>query len=132
MFVLIVVCAALIRGDGRVLVQQRPLASDYGGYWEFPGGKVEAGERLAQALVRELAEELGVTVPEERLTPLCFASGPASGPPLLLLLYRCTQWVGEPRLLHAAALDWFDPVALRALRMPPADRPLVDALIASA
>lgn len=130
----IVVCVALTRPDGRVLVQQRPTQgdvghSDFAGYWEFPGGKVEAGETLVRALVRELAEELAIAVDEEDLTPLSFGTDLGLAGPLVLLLYRCTRWRGEPRALQAAALDWLDPPAMRALRMPPADRPLVEMLV---
>ena len=126
---MIVVAAALTREDGRIFVQRRPLDKNYGGFWEFPGGKVNAGELPEAALARELAEELHIAVDVADLTPLAFATGPAIAPPLLLLLYRCTRWTGEPRLMEATALDWLVPEAMRALPMPPADEPLVELLV---
>lgn len=126
---LIVVCAALIRGDGAILVQQRPAGKQFAHHWEFPGGKVEPGETLARALVRELAEELDIVVDEGDLVPTGFGTDAGAAGPMLLLLYRCRRWSGEPRLIEAAALDWRDPQALRTLLMPPADRPLVDILV---
>jgi 8-oxo-dGTP diphosphatase len=125
---LFVVAAALIDGEGRVLVQQRAAGKSLAGLWEFPGGKVEAGEAPEQALVRELAEELDIEVAPEALIPLTFASEPLGDRYLLLLLYVARTWSGTPRALDAAALQWCAPAALRDLAMPPADLPFIPAL----
>lgn len=125
---MLVVAAALIAPDGKILVQQRPLGKALAGLWEFPGGKVEPGETPEAALVRELAEELGIAVAEQDLTALTFAGAPLVDRQLLLLLYVCRRWVGTPAPLDAVALAWHAPAALRALAMPPADAPFVAAL----
>jgi 8-oxo-dGTP diphosphatase len=125
---LLVVAAALVRADGRVLLQQRPEGKAMAGLWEFPGGKVERGERPEPALVRELEEELGIAVAEAALAPAAFASAALGERHLLLLLYLCRRWEGEPNALDAAALQWAIPAQMRALPMPPADVPLVEAL----
>ncbi len=122
---LFVVAAALVDAAGRVLVQQRPPGKAMAGLWEFPGGKVEPGETPEAALVRELAEELGIAVAEAALSPLTFASAPLVDRQLLLLLYLCRAWVGEPQALDAIALGWHAPAELRTLAMPPADLPFV-------
>lgn len=127
---LLVVAAALIDAQGRVLMQQRPAGKQHAGLWEFPGGKVEAGESPEEALVRELAEELGIVVTAHDLAPTMFSSTPAGTRHLTLLLYTVRYWGGEPRAIEAAALCWDDPAALATLPMPPADIPLVAALSA--
>jgi 8-oxo-dGTP diphosphatase len=124
-----VVAAALVDGDGRVLLQQRPPGKAMAGLWEFPGGKVEPGETPEAALARELDEELGIAVDLAAMTPVTFASAPLGERHLLLLLYVAHRWSGEPRALEASALAWCRPVDMRALAMPPADRPLVEALV---
>jgi 8-oxo-dGTP diphosphatase len=127
-----VVAAALVDGEGRVLLQQRLPDRAMAGLWEFPGGKVEPGERPETALVRELEEELGIAVETACLAPAAFASADNAGRHMLLLLYICRKWQGVPRPLDAAALQWVRPAAMFALAMPPADRPLIgllDALI---
>ena len=127
-----IVAAALVDGDGRVLVQQRPPATPMAGLWEFPGGKIEDAETPESALVRELREELGIDTEESRLAPATFASAPLDGQHLLLLLYVCRKWRGTPQPLHASALKWVRPPELFRLEMPPADIPLIgilDALI---
>ncbi|MCP3735324.1 (deoxy)nucleoside triphosphate pyrophosphohydrolase [Sphingomonas sp. RP10(2022)] len=120
-----VVAAALIDGEGRVLLQRRPPGKQMADLWEFPGGKIEPGETLEGALVRELAEELGIAVDAGALTPLTFASAGLGERHLLLLLYTIRDWRGTPRALEASALAWVRPAAMRALAMPPADLPLV-------
>lgn len=130
-FLMTVVAAALIDQDGRVLLQERPAGKSLAGLWEFPGGKIEAGEAPEAALARELDEELAIAVSPEDLVPLAFASQPLGERHLLLLLYVCRRWTGEPCAVEAAALRWLDPAAMPALPMPPADRPLVAALQAA-
>ena len=125
---MLVVAAALLSSDGRVLVQLRPTGKALAGLWEFPGGKVEPGETPEVALVRELAEELGIGVAEVDLAPLTFASAPLVNRHLLLLLYVCRRWTGVPEPLDATALAWHAPAALRDLAMPPADQPFIAAL----
>jgi 8-oxo-dGTP diphosphatase len=129
---LIVVAAALIDGDGRVLIQQRPPGKNMAGLWEFPGGKVDLGETPEAALVRELSEELGIDVETACLAPAAFASEALGEKHLLLLLYICRKWFGIPQPLEASALKWVRPNALYSIDMPPADRPLIgllDALV---
>lgn len=129
---LTVVAAALVDADGRILVQQRPDGGPMAGLWEFPGGKVEPGETPEAALIRELAEELGIDVEAACLAPACFASEPLGDRHLLLLLYVCRKWRGGPQARHATALQWLRPAQLYGLAMPPADRPLLgllDALV---
>jgi 8-oxo-dGTP diphosphatase len=125
---MIVVAAALRDGEGRFLLQRRPEGRAMAGLWEFPGGKVEPGERAETALARELREELGIEVAEEDLGPCAFASADNGGRPMLLLLFHCHAWRGEPRPLHAEALRWASAAEMRTLPMPPADVPLVEAL----
>ena len=125
---LLVVAAALADGEGRVLLQQRPEGKPMAGLWEFPGGKVEEGELPEAALRRELEEELGIWVAPESLTPACFASAPLGERHLVMLLYVCRGWDGEPRPLHASALCWVRPAEMLALPMPPADLPLIPLL----
>jgi 8-oxo-dGTP diphosphatase len=122
---LLVTAAALVDGDGRVLVQQRPEGTAMAGLWEFPGGKIEPGESPEAALVRELREELGIDVETACLAPAVFASEPLGGRHLLLLLYVCRKWGGSPAALQASALRWARPVELHRLDMPPADKPLI-------
>lgn len=126
--ILLVVAAALIDPDGRVLVQQRSAHRSMPGLWEFPGGKVEAGETPEHALARELGEELGVSLDAGALFPAAFASERLGDRHLVLLLYTATEWAGEPQALDAAALRWVTMDEMRGLAMPPADVPLVDAL----
>jgi 8-oxo-dGTP diphosphatase len=123
-----VVAAALVDGDGLVLLQQRAPGRAMAGLWEFPGGKVDEGELPEAALVRELREELGIEVGAVDIAPACFASAPLGERHMILLLYLCRRWHGEPRPLDASALRWEKPAGMRALAMPPADAPLVDLL----
>jgi 8-oxo-dGTP diphosphatase len=126
---LLVVAAALIDTDNRVLIAQRPLGKQLGGLWEFPGGKLEPGERPEEALVRELAEELGVTVESRDLSPLTFASHAYEAFHLLMPLYVCRRWLGEPSSREGQALAWARPSELDAAVMPPADAPLIAPLV---
>lgn len=126
---LLVVAVALVDRDGRVLVSQRPPGKQLAGLWEFPGGKVEPGERPEATLIRELAEEIGVSVEEPCLAPLTFASHAYESFHLLMPLYICRRWSGTPRGLEGQALKWVRPGALRDLAMPPADEPLIPFLV---
>lgn len=125
---LIVVAAALIDGDGRLLVQQRPQGKAMAGLWEFPGGKVEEGETPEAALIRELREELAIDVQQACLAPACFASEALGERHMILLLYICRKWQGIPRALEAPAIKWVRPLDLHSLSMPPADKPLIGLL----
>lgn len=130
---LVIVAAALVDADGRILVQQRAAGRAMAGLWEFPGGKIERGESAEMALVRELKEELGISTETACLAPAGFGTAPIEdGRQLLLLLYVCRKWNGIPKALDAAALRWVRPLELHDLPMPPADLPLIgllDALI---
>lgn len=129
MKLLLVVACALIDADNRVLVTQRPEGKALAGLWEFPGGKLEAGERPEPALIRELAEELGITVKEDCLAPLTFASYAYPEFHLLMPLYICRRWQGTVASHEGQALKWVRPGKLRELAMPPADEPLIPPLI---
>ena len=129
---LVVVAAALVDADGRVLLQQRLPGRSMANLWEFPGGKVEPGEQPEAALIRELREELGIDTDAACLAPAAFASADNGGRHMLLLLYTCRKWRGTPQPLDAAGLKWVRPAQMFALDMPPADTPLIgllDALI---
>lgn len=122
-----VVAGALARGDGRLLMHLRPEGKHHAGLWEFPGGKVETGEMPAAALVRELAEELGIVIEAVDLVPCGFAEAGGQGrggPALVLLLYRLTRWQGEPRALEGGGVGWFTPEEIAALPKPPLDAEL--------
>jgi len=122
---ILVVAAALIDTDGRVLIAQRPEGKQMAGLWEFPGGKVDVGERPEQALIRELREELGIDVTEACLAPFVFASHTYDSFHLLMPLYLCRRWSGVVQNREHAALKWVRPNQLSAWPMPPADEPLV-------
>src|SRR4051794_28033447 len=126
---MIVVAAALADREGRVLLQRRPEGKAMAGLWEFPGGKMEEGERPEAALVRELEEELGIAVDEAALEPAAFASAENGDRTMLLLLYLCRAWRGGPGALHASELAWVAPADMARRPMPPADVPLVERLI---
>jgi 8-oxo-dGTP diphosphatase len=121
----LVAAVALIDVDGRVLIAQRPAGKSMAGLWEFPGGKLDAGETPEQALVRELHEELGIETRESCLAPIAFASHGYEGFHLLMPLYVCRQWRGIPRPREGQVLKWVTIPALRDYPMPPADLPLV-------
>ena len=126
--VLVAACA-LVDADGRVLLAQRPAGKSMAGLWEFPGGKIEAGERPEQTLIRELKEELGIVVREDCLAPLTFASHAYPDFHLLMPLYVCRRWEGPVTAREAQQLAWVKPNRLRDYDMPPADVPLVSHLM---
>lgn len=123
--VLLVAAVALVDADGRVLIAQRPEGKPMAGLWEFPGGKVGPSETPEEALIRELAEELGIDVTQNCLAPFTFASHRYDDFHLLMPLYVCRVWEGSARPLEGQALKWVRPVRLGDYPMPPADRPLV-------
>ena len=129
MRLLLVAACALIDSDGRVLIAKRPEGKQLAGLWEFPGGKVEPPERPEETLIRELHEELGITVKEDCLAPLTFASHAYDGFHLLMPLYVCRRWDGTVSRREHAALKWVAPRMLRDFPMPPADAPLISHLI---
>jgi 8-oxo-dGTP diphosphatase len=124
----IVAACALIDVDNRVLIAQRPEGKPLAGLWEFPGGKVEPDETPEDALIRELNEELSITVPKHCLAPLTFASHDYENFHLLMPLYVCRRWHGIPVAREAQALKWVRPKRLREFSMPPADAPLISHL----
>lgn len=126
---LLVAAAALIDADGRVLICERPAGKALAGLWEFPGGKVEAGERPEETLIRELREEIAIAVEEPCLAPLTFASHAYDDFHLLMPLYACRRWQGTARPLEGQRLAWVRPAKLRDYPMPPADAPLIPALV---
>ncbi len=128
MTLLIVAACALVDTDSRVLIAQRPEGKSMAGLWEFPGGKLEAGERPEQTLVRELREELGIDVKEPCLAPLTFASHAYETFHLLMPLYVCRRWEGTVSGREGQRLKWVRPGDLRNYPMPPADEPLVPML----
>jgi len=127
--VLVAACA-LVDADGRVLIAQRPDGKPMAGLWEFPGGKVEEGERPEETLIRELKEELSIAVSEPCLAPLTFASHVYPDFHLLMPLYVCRRWEGTVRATEGQQLAWVRPNRLRDYEMPEADVPLVPHLIA--
>lgn len=129
MRIVLVAACALIDADGRVLIAERPAGKSLAGLWEFPGGKVEAGESPEATLVRELVEEIGVTTKVECLAPLTFASHAYDDFHLLMPLYVCRRFEGIARPLEGQRLKWVFPKALRDYPMPPADIPLIPFLI---
>ena len=129
MKLLLVVAVALVDADGRVLIAQRPEGKALAGLWEFPGCKVEVGERPEVALIRELTEELGIGVQEACLAPLTFASHAYPDFHLLMPLFICRRWQGVLAAREGQALKWARPADLRSYPMPPADAPLIPALI---
>jgi len=124
----LVVAVALVDTDRRVLLAQRPEGKKLAGLWEFPGGKVDPGERPEQSLIRELREELGIEVKEACLAPLTFASHAYEDFHLLMPLYVCRRWEGIPRPLEGQKLAWVRVNEMRAYPMPPADEPLIPML----
>ena len=129
MKLLLVVAVVLIDADGRVLIAERPEGKQLAGLWEFPGGKIEPGERPEETLIRELHEELGITVEEPCLAPLTFASHAYESFHLLMPLYVCRRWNGFVQPREGQRLKWVRPRDLRNYPMPPADEPLIPPLI---
>ena len=128
MKIVLVSAVALIDADGRVLLAQRPEGKSMAGLWEFPGGKVEAGETPEAALIRELKEELGIDTWQSCLAPLTFASHAYPGFHLLMPLFACRKWQGNATPREGQTLAWVRPAALRDYPMPPADLPLIPIL----
>lgn len=126
--VLVSACA-LIDADGRILLAQRPEGKSMAGLWEFPGGKIEAGETAQEAIIRELHEELGIITWETCLAPLTFASHSYEAFDLLMPLFVCRKWEGYPSSQEGQALKWVRAKNLRDYKMPAADEPLIPALI---
>ena len=126
--VVLVSAVALIDRDGRVLLARRPEGKAMAGLWEFPGGKVEDGESPEAALIRELREELGIDTWESCLAPLTFASHAYESFHLLMPLFACRKWEGQPVGREGQMLAWVKPMELRDYPMPPADLPLVPIL----
>ncbi|MGB0689607.1 MAG: (deoxy)nucleoside triphosphate pyrophosphohydrolase [Candidatus Puniceispirillum sp.] len=124
----LVSAVALVDIDGRILLAQRPAHKSMGGLWEFPGGKIEAGESPEAALIRELQEELDINTSESCLAPLSFASHAYDDFHLLMMLFVCRRWHGQPRPVEGGALKWVRPNQLRDYPMPPADIPLIPVL----
>jgi 8-oxo-dGTP diphosphatase len=122
---LLVAACALIDIDGRVLLGKRPAGKNLAGLWEFPGGKVEDGETPEACLIRELDEELGVTITHACLAPFVFASHNLGDRHLLMPLFLCRRWEGFPRALEHEALAWVRPDKMGDYPMPPADAPMV-------
>jgi len=127
--ILLVVAVALIDADDRILIAQRPQGKQLAGLWEFPGGKIDAGERPEAALIRELHEELDIVVKEDCLAPLTFASHGYEAFHLLMPLYVCRRWEGLVRPREGQAVKWVRATDLRNFPMPPADAPLIPPLI---
>src|SRR6516162_10341027 len=126
---ILVVACALVDADKRVLIAQRPQDKSMAGLWEFPGGKVEPGERPEATLIRELHEEIGITVSEACLAPLTFASHTYEDFHLLMPLYVCRRWEGSVIAREGQKLAWVRANKLREFKMPPADLPLIPHLI---
>lgn len=127
--IVLVAACALVDADGRILLAQRPEGKSMAGLWEFPGGKIEAGERPEETLIRELDEELGLSVNEACLAPLTFASHAYEDFHLLMPLFICRRWEGTPVGREGQALKWVRPVRLRDCPMPAADEPLIPFLL---
>ncbi|GAB2186974.1 (deoxy)nucleoside triphosphate pyrophosphohydrolase [Roseibium sp. LAB1] len=127
--IVLVAACALVDADGRILLAQRPEGKSMAGLWEFPGGKVEEGERPEETLIRELDEELGIEVNEACLAPLTFASHSYEDFHLLMPLFICRRWGGIPQGREDQALKWVRAARLRDYPMPAADEPLIPHLL---
>ncbi len=127
--IVLVAAVALVDADGRVLLARRPEGKSMAGLWEFPGGKVEPGERPEETLIRELHEELGIEVKEACLAPLTFASHGYENFHLLMPLWVCRRWTGTVVGREGQELSWVRPQRLREFPMPPADEPIIPHLL---
>ena len=127
--VVLVAACALVDSDGRVLIAQRPEGKPMAGLWEFPGGKVEAGETPEETTIRELREELGIETKAECLAPLTFASHTYEHFHLLMPLFVCRRFEGIPQPREGQEIKWVRPQRLREFPMPPADAPLIPFLV---
>ena len=127
--ILLVAAAAIVDVDNRILITRRPPGRSMAGLWEFPGGKVEAGETPEAALIRELKEELGIDTSASCLAPLTFASHAYADFHLLMPLYVCRRYEGTAHGREGQALKWVKPKMLRDFPMPPADEPLIPYLM---
>lgn len=127
--IVLVAACALVDADGRILLAQRPEGKSLAGLWEFPGGKVEAGETPEETLIRELDEELGIRTKVACLAPLTFASHTYEDFHLLMPLYVCRRYEGVATGREGQAIKWVRPKALRDYPMPPADEPLIPFLM---
>tara|TARA_R110002126_G_C10490289_1_gene503653 strand:- start:17910 stop:18317 length:408 start_codon:yes stop_codon:yes gene_type:complete len=127
--VVLVSACALVDADRRILIAQRPAGKSMAGLWEFPGGKVEAGETPEDAIIRELQEELGIITQVACLAPLTFASHAYETFHLLMPLFICRRYQGVAQPLEGQTLKWVEPRKLRDYPMPPADEPLIPYLI---
>jgi 8-oxo-dGTP diphosphatase len=127
--IVLVAACALVDSDGRILLAQRPEGKSLAGLWEFPGGKVEAGETPEETLIRELEEELGIRTKVACLAPLTFASHSYDDFHLLMPLYVCRRYEGIAEGREGQVIKWVRPKALRDYPMPPADEPLIPFLM---
>ena len=121
----IVVSIALINNENEILLSKRPEKKHLSGFWEFPGGKVEEGETPEKALIREVKEELNIDINNKCIAPLSFSEFDYKNFQLLLLLYICRRWDGEPMSMENNKLEWVKPNMLRDYKMPPADDALI-------
>ena len=121
----IVVSLALINDDDKILLSKRPKNKHLSGFWEFPGGKVKAGEVPEIALIREIKEEIDIDINNKCIAPLSFTEFDYKEFQLLLLLYVCRKWEGEPKSMENNEIIWVKPSMLRKYKMPPADDALI-------
>ncbi|MAH84144.1 MAG: NTP pyrophosphohydrolase [Rhodospirillaceae bacterium TMED8] len=126
--IVLVVAAALLDIDNRVLLQLRPAGKPMAGLWEFPGGKVKESESPEMALIRELKEELDIDVTTSCLAPVTFTSYRYDDFHLLMPIYACRVWIGNPKPIECERLKWVRPEKMKDLAMPPADLPLIPLL----